>query len=251
MAAGPAKPDPGPDPGTAREEAERLVATAIGAASMAARRIGRTRGPVSSTPLGEALPGNLGSLADALVDTARSAFGIGHDPAEYRVANASPECCVCPVCRTIAALRDPSPQTAERLTTGAGDLAAGLASFMRAVAGAAEPAPSGSSSSGPPTSGSPASAAGPVAAEPPASAAGPVAAEAGGPGPGVDPSGSEPSDGTGDVWHAATHAPAHKPMAKKAVKPSARPADTLSTDIPSTGAAPTDVPSTNRGDTDR
>lgn len=126
------------DPGTAREEAERLVAATLNAASTAARRIGRTRGPVSSSPLGEALPGNLGALADSLVDTARSAFGVAPDPAEYRVANNSAECCVCPFCRLIAAMRDPSPQFAERLATGAGDLAAGVASFMRAVASSAD-----------------------------------------------------------------------------------------------------------------
>lgn len=110
----------GPDPGTAREEAERLVATAIGAAAMAARRIGRQ-------------PSGFGPLGDALLDTARSALGVGHRPADYRVANGSPQCCVCPVCRAIAAMRDPSPRTAERLATGAGDLAAGVAGFLRSV----------------------------------------------------------------------------------------------------------------------
>jgi hypothetical protein len=203
-----------PDPGTAREEAERLVATAIGAASMAARRIGRTRGPVSSSPLGDALPAGLGTLADALVDTARSAIGIGHNPADYRVANGSPECCVCPVCRTIAAVRDPSPQAAERLATGAGDLAAGVASFLRAVAGGA---------SGPAGSGEP----------------GADRPRAGQPGP-PWPAPEEPvaSGAVGDVWQAATRdaaaasgptppgptAPARKPMAKKAVRPAVRPA---------------------------
>jgi hypothetical protein len=203
-----------PDPGTAREEAERLVATAIGAASMAARRIGRTtRGPVSSSPLGEALPPGLGTLADALVDSARSAFGIGHTQPEYRVANGSPECCVCPVCRTIAAVRDPSPQMAERLATGAGDLAAGVASFLRAVSGAAG------------------------SADRPTSGAGDTGA--------TWPAPEEPvsSGALGDVWQAATRdepgtkpsapgpkppgpkPPGPKPMAKKAVKPAARPND--------------------------
>jgi hypothetical protein len=234
-----------PDPGTAREEAERLVATAIGAASLAARRIGRTRGPVSSSPLGEALPGNLGTLADALVDSARSAFGLGHNPAEYRVANGSPECCVCPVCRTIAAVRDPSPQAAERLATGAGDLAAGVASFLRSVAAAAgsasEPArPRPDQARTGPEQAPSDSGQAPSATERPGS---------GEPGP-AWPAAEEPvaSGAVGDVWQAATRgpaatpagpatpgpatpgpatpgpaAPARKPMAKKAVKPAARP----------------------------
>lgn len=231
-----------PDPGTAREEAERLVATAIGAASMAARRIGRTRGPVSSSPLGDALPAGLGTLADALVDRARAAFGLGPNPADYRFANGSPECCVCPVCRTIAAVRDPSPQVAERLATGAGDLAAGVASFLRAVAGGG----ADQARSGPP----PADAAAGEAAQRPA---------AGQPGqPWPAPEEPVAPGAVGDVWQAATRGaaaapgparpsptapkaappgdappgaappgtaapgsagPARKPMAKKAVKP--------------------------------
>jgi hypothetical protein len=71
-----------------REEAERLVATALAAASMAAR------------------------------STAGFATGSG-------------ECCVCPLCKAIAAARDPDPEFAERLATGAGDLAAGVASILR------------------------------------------------------------------------------------------------------------------------
>jgi hypothetical protein len=241
-----------PDPGTAREEAERLVASAIGAVSLVARRIGRTsRGPVSSSPLGEALPPGFGPLADALVDSARSAFGLGQP--EYRVANGSPECCVCPVCRAIAAMRDPSPQAAERLATGAGDLAAGVASFLRAVAGAG------------------AGAGGAGRAAPAEDRPGP-----GGPDPGAPgetwPAPDEPvaSGALGDVWQAATRgatapgtardapateprpaaavpgsappavpgseppavpgseppaAPQRKPMAKKAVRPAARPAE--------------------------
>lgn len=72
-----------------REEAERLVATALAALSVAA---GSTAG-----------------------------FATG-----------SAECCVCPVCKAIAAARDPDPEFAERLATGAGDLAVGLSSVLRA-----------------------------------------------------------------------------------------------------------------------
>ena len=80
-----------------RDEAERLVAAAIAAVSMAARGMGVAgRGPVGSWATGSA------------------------------------ECCVCPVCRVITVLRDPSPEFAGRLATGAGDLAAGVASVLRA-----------------------------------------------------------------------------------------------------------------------
>jgi hypothetical protein len=71
-----------------REEAERLVAAALAALSMAA----------NST----------------------AGFATG-----------SAECCVCPLCKAIAAARNPDPDLAERLATGAGDLAAGVASFLR------------------------------------------------------------------------------------------------------------------------
>ncbi|GGM87740.1 hypothetical protein GCM10007977_107030 [Dactylosporangium sucinum] len=71
-----------------REEAERLVATALAALSMAA----------NST----------------------AGFATG-----------SAECCVCPVCKAIAAARDPDPDFAERLATGVGDIAVGLAGVLR------------------------------------------------------------------------------------------------------------------------
>ncbi|GHJ45024.1 hypothetical protein Cs7R123_23660 [Catellatospora sp. TT07R-123] len=77
-------------PGTAREEAERLVAAALAAATLAAN-------------------------------------------ANPHLATGSAECCICPLCRVIAAVRDPDPEFVERVATGAGDLAAGLASFLRSV----------------------------------------------------------------------------------------------------------------------
>jgi hypothetical protein len=46
----------------------------------------------------------------------------------------SSECCVCPLCKVIAAVRDPDPEMVERVASGAGDLAAGVASFLRHVA---------------------------------------------------------------------------------------------------------------------
>lgn len=50
----------------------------------------------------------------------------------YGWSTGSVECCVCPVCRTIASMRNPTPQSAERLATGAGDIATGVATLMRA-----------------------------------------------------------------------------------------------------------------------
>ncbi|MFC7535414.1 hypothetical protein [Actinoplanes sp. GCM10030250] len=49
----------------------------------------------------------------------------------------SAECCVCPVCKVIAAMRDPSPETAEWLASSAGDIATGVAGLMRAFSGIA------------------------------------------------------------------------------------------------------------------
>lgn len=91
-----------------REEAERLVATALAALSMAA----------NST----------------------AGFATG-----------SAECCVCPVCKAIAAARDPDPDFAERLATGVGDIAVGLAGVLRSFG---SPGGSGGGSAGGSTGGS-------------------------------------------------------------------------------------------------
>ncbi|MEU4334078.1 hypothetical protein AB0F59_05560 [Micromonospora lupini] len=110
----------GTDPGSAREEAERLVATLLAGARLAS---GGSAGGAFG-PLGGMLAGVLGHSA--------ASGGGGHGGGGF--ATGSAECCVCPVCRGIAALRDPSPEFAERLATGAGDLAAGVASLLRAFA---------------------------------------------------------------------------------------------------------------------
>ncbi|SCG46710.1 hypothetical protein [Micromonospora humi] len=111
------------DPGSAREEAERLVVTLLATARLAAASSGAGRGPLD------------GILSGVL----------GHSPGDARTgfATGSPECCVCPLCRGIAALRDPSPEFAERLATGAGDLAAGVASMLRAFAPSTSGPPAG------------------------------------------------------------------------------------------------------------
>lgn len=79
------------EPASARQEAEKLVAAMLAAATIAAN-------------------------------------------ANPQVSTGSAECCVCPLCKVIAAVRDPDPEMVERVATGAGDLAAGVASFLRHVA---------------------------------------------------------------------------------------------------------------------
>src|SRR5439155_7126350 len=54
-----------------------------------------------------------------------------------RIATGTPECCVCPVCRGIAAVRDPGPEFAFRVASGANDIASGIASILPAFQGAA------------------------------------------------------------------------------------------------------------------
>ncbi|MEU8425211.1 hypothetical protein AB0C15_30500 [Micromonospora sp. NPDC048835] len=117
----------GTDPGSAREEAERLVATLLAGARLASA--GSAGGAFGS--LGGVLSGVLGHSSDP---DGRSSSGGAF-------ATGSAECCVCPVCRGITALRDPSPEFAERLATGAGDFAAGVASLLRAFSPAEPSAP--------------------------------------------------------------------------------------------------------------
>ncbi|GLY20679.1 hypothetical protein [Micromonospora sp. NBRC 101691] len=129
----------GTDPGSAREEAERLVATVLATARLAAA--GTPTG--SWGPLGGMLAGVLGH---------NGPFGAGGVPggstgtgAPHGFATGAVECDVCPICRAMRALRDPSPEFAERLATGAGDLAAGVASLLRAFA----PEPTATTAPGP------------------------------------------------------------------------------------------------------
>ncbi|MEV4725670.1 hypothetical protein [Micromonospora humida] len=132
------------EPGSAREEAERLVATLLATARLASAGSGSASGPWG--PLGGIVSGVLGHSAAP----SRSA-GDGHRAPGF--ATGSAECCVCPICRAVAALRDPSPEFAERLATGAGDLAAGVASLMRAFAppGAGEAPPGDAGDAAAPT----------------------------------------------------------------------------------------------------
>ena len=84
------------EPGTAREEAERLVAAGLAFASLAAN-------------------------------------------AHPEIATGSAACCVCPFCKLIDAVRDPDPQVVERIATGAGDLAVGVAGLLRGLSAMARP----------------------------------------------------------------------------------------------------------------
>jgi hypothetical protein len=82
-----------------KDEAERLVAAAIAAVSMASRGLG----------------------------------GV------TEMATGSPECCVCPVCRVIAALREPRAEVAEKLVAGVSDIAVGVAALLRNLSQARGP----------------------------------------------------------------------------------------------------------------
>ncbi|GAB3859357.1 hypothetical protein ACFPIJ_20330 [Dactylosporangium cerinum] len=77
--------------------------------------------------------------AERLVATALAALSVAAN-STAGFATGSAECCVCPVCKAIAAARDPDPEFAERLATGVGDLAVGLAGVLRAF-GQQQPKP--------------------------------------------------------------------------------------------------------------
>lgn len=70
-------------------------------------------------------------MAAAIAAVSMAARGLG-GPGRPSFATGSPDCCVCPVCRVIAAMREPSPELSERLASGAGDLAVAVTSLLRA-----------------------------------------------------------------------------------------------------------------------
>jgi hypothetical protein len=125
--------------GTAREEAERLVATVLAMASQS--RAGSERGGGSG--LGDLIGGVVGSVlggdsgSGGKSSSGGSSAGSGRHTGKGW-ATGSAECCVCPVCRAMAAARDPNPLTAARLAAGAGDFATGVAGLMRAFSSVAE-----------------------------------------------------------------------------------------------------------------
>ena len=80
-----------------------------------------------------------GPIADEAAQFAAAALGWAQrmagsiDPGGERIATGAPECAVCPVCRAISALRDPSPELAERVTRTVTDAASALAHALRAA----------------------------------------------------------------------------------------------------------------------
>lgn len=119
-------------------------------------------------------------------------------------ATGSAECCVCPVCRGITLMRNPSPEFAEQLATSAGDLAAGVAGLLRAFSTAA--ADTSARPAAPKPAARPSTAPKPDAPEPAPADLGKTAAQ-----------GRHEDSGTGwpaaDPWSAATRAAASEPPA--------------------------------------
>ena len=206
--------------GSAREEAERLIATVLAAATMAARPTGSAGGP------------GLGNLGAAGLSGLWSAVGAAQRVlGNPELATGEPACCVCPVCRLITAMRDPSPEFAERLATGAGDLATGIAGIMRAFGeagrGAAREPEAGRGAAREPEGGPAAPDIGAEHAAPDSRAepvrrgedAEPAEAD---PGDGVPTGSAEPARAEtgepapagagGDVWHLATRSAGGSPV---------------------------------------
>jgi hypothetical protein len=121
--------------GSTREEAERLVAAGLGAVSTALQGMAARR---HLSTLAEQMldPDQLQDLAAGLngLVAGASPGAAGHGSTDFSTGSA--ECCVCPVCRVIAALRDPSPEFAEQMASAVGDLAVGLTGLLRAFSSA-------------------------------------------------------------------------------------------------------------------
>ncbi|MFF5227135.1 hypothetical protein [Dactylosporangium sp. NPDC000521] len=144
--------------------------------------------------------------AERLVATALAALSVAAN-STAGFATGSAECCVCPVCKAIAAARDPDPEFAERLAGGVGDLAVGLAGILRTFG-------SHAAGSGPGGRGTGSATEGRDTGSGPGDRGDDAAGSAG-------PAGTSSGNATGDVWQDATaETPkSPKPMAKKAVKP--------------------------------
>lgn len=88
-------------------------------------------------------PGPLAAEAARLVEAGlewAQRLAASVDPTGERLATGAPECGVCPVCRAMSALRDPSPEMAERLTSAVTELATLVAAGLRAFEGHVGPA---------------------------------------------------------------------------------------------------------------
>ncbi|WP_305786231.1 hypothetical protein [Symbioplanes lichenis] len=86
--------------------------------------------------LGDLVTGAIGRIADAVTGDSDAEFDNSDKSEKATVhrgwSTGSPECCVCPICRAMASMRDPGPDTAAKLAAGAGDFATGVAGLMRA-----------------------------------------------------------------------------------------------------------------------
>jgi hypothetical protein len=139
--------------------------------------------------------------AERLVAAALAALSVAAKSTEG-FATGSAECCVCPLCKAIAAAREPDTDFAERLASGMGDLATGLAGVLRAFGAPAGPRPAEPRPAEPrPAEPRPA---GP---EPASDSAEPRPA---GPGPAGEPAAKENEPAHDDVWHSATRGTAAK-----------------------------------------
>jgi hypothetical protein len=92
-------------------------------------------------------PGPLGEEALRLVEAAREWAVRTFPEVDTQVATGSPECCWCPLCRTVAVLRGDRPEVTERLaavlTTAAGALAAVLEAAGRPAGDGGRAGPAG------------------------------------------------------------------------------------------------------------
>ena len=154
--------------GTARDEAERLIAAALAAASFASRQAARRSRERERGRRDDSLGDDLAGLAGAATrlvggwlggsdrdrrgndryaerydgygrrndawdaDRDRAGNGDRRTASTHHIANGSDACCSCPVCRAIDFVREPSPEFVERVATGASDLASGVTSMLRA-----------------------------------------------------------------------------------------------------------------------
>jgi hypothetical protein len=83
-------------------------------------------------------PGPLADEAQRLVEAGLAwaqRLVAAVDPAGERLATGAPECGACPICRAVAALRDPSPEVTERITATVTDLATLVATGLRTLDG--------------------------------------------------------------------------------------------------------------------
>jgi hypothetical protein len=206
-------------------------ATPAAAADPVAPVVADAPGPVTSSAVHDGTGGH-GTQGAQDGHNAQGAAG------QQRVgfATGSAECCVCPVCRAITMVRNPTPEFAEQLATSAGDLAAGVAGLLRAFSTAA--ADSSSWSAGGPGSTGTAGPGATRASEP--AAAGPAT----GPADGGKSGGraTHESSGTGwpaaDPWAAATRAAAseqHRGDPWAAATRDTRAGHPADSDVPGTG----------------